>query len=334
MKAITLKAFAMLIGMCVLAPGLCMGSFFEMELKRDSIYTPGRMKLIMNMTDMATVRGKYSVRVSVFVSGSTVREKTLGISRDAPAVFELDFPQTRSRTQARCRAELLIDGRFIEAQERPLLLWPALSPLAKPIKDKVVWVFDTSGALQEIFETLEVDAGDATFQAVRDFQVPQIVFVGEHLGVKNFQLLTDRILSKDKNLETVVFLRQKEFPEDWPVQVTSVEKKDRDILCDVNSPLLSGLSKFDIMTMARKAGSVEIVAPKGRKWVVDSSVTEEKEDDKRICSYLAAFKEKKLQTVYCQLPVTAAFDNNPRAAVLLGNILQFVYGNNSEPDNR
>jgi len=334
MKAIIFRVFGVLMGVCVLAPGLCMGSFLEMQFKRDSIYTPGRMKLTMNLTDMATVRGKYSVGVSVFISGSTVREKMLGISRDAPAVFELDFPQTRNRTQARCRAELLINGRFIEAQERPLVLWPALSPLAKPLKDKVVWIFDTSGALQEIFETLEVDAGDATFQAVRDFQVPQIVFVGEHIGDKNFQLLKGRILSKDENLEAVVFLRQKEFPEYWSVQVTSDEENDRAILCDMNSPLLSGLSKLDIMAMTRKSRSIEIVATKDRKLVVDSCVTEEKENDKRIRSYLAAVKEKKLLTVYCQLPVTTAFDNDPRAAVLLGNILQFVYGNNSEPDNR
>jgi hypothetical protein len=151
------------------------------------------MRLVMKLTDEATVQGSYAVGISVVTEEAIIRNQVLPVAKDVPAAFELDFPETRHRTNVRCRAELSINGNFIEAQEKPLLLWPPLAPLEKSPRDEIIWVFDTSGALQRIFKDLQVNASDATFQAIRDFQIPDIIFVGENVGLKSFDTLLSRI---------------------------------------------------------------------------------------------------------------------------------------------
>lgn len=229
MKIRTIIIYCMAVSLHLSLQQPCGASFFEMTLERNSIYTPGDMNLVMKLGDEATVQGKYSFKVSVIVGETVIREQSLPAIKDEPTVFKLNFPETRSRTNVRCRAELFVNSRFIEAREKPLILWPPLAPIEKQPKDKVIWVFDTSGALQKIFKDLQVRAADATFQAIRDFQDPNIIFIGENVGPKNFQTLKERILSKDKRLEAVVFLRQKQFPKDWPVQVASAEGLSRSV---------------------------------------------------------------------------------------------------------
>jgi len=303
-------------------------SFFEMTLERNSIYTPGDMNMVMELGDEATVEGKYSFKVSVFVGETVIREQSLPATKGAPTVFELDFPETRSRTDLQCRAELFINGQFIEAREKPLILWPPLAPIEKQPRDKLIWVFDTSGALQKIFKDFQVHAADATFQAIRDFQDPNIIFIGENVGPKNFQTLKERILSKDKCLEVVVFLRQKQFPKDWPIQAASDEELTRNVFCDPNSTLLSGLNKLDIMNMVRNSVPAKITKQKDKEWKADSHISELKEDGKQIYSYLAVIQDEKLTTIYCQLPLTRDFSKEPRSALLFRDLLEYVFEDN------
>ena len=334
MKTSTIRVYCTLIALHLLLQQPCRASFFEMMLKRDAIYTPGKMNMAMKLADKATMQGKYSFRIGVFVDDTVVRKQTLRATKEAPTVFELHFPEIRDRTNVRCRAELLINSQFVEAQEKPLVLWPPLAPIGEQRKDKVIWVFDTSGALQRIFKDLQIRASDATFQAVRDFQVPDIIFIGEDVGLRSFQTLIDRILSKDESLEAAVFLQQKQFPEDWPIQLASAEKLSKNVSCDPNSPLLSGLSKLDIMNMTSDTIPVSITKPKDKKRTIDSHITLSGRDEKQIYSYLAVIKNEKLITIYCQLPVTRAFSEDPRSALVLGDLLQFIYEHSASTNSQ
>jgi hypothetical protein len=197
----------------------------------------------------------------------------------------------------------------------------------------VIWVFDTSGALQKIFGDLHVHASDATFQAVRDFQMPNVVFIGEDVSLKNFQTLTNRIFSKDERLEAVVFLRQKQFPEGWSVQVASTEQLSKNVSCDPNSPLLLGLNKLDMMNMVSRAVPAKLTKRNDRKWKVDSYISEPNKDEKQMYSYLAVVRDKKLTTVYCQLPLTKDFSKDPRSSLLLRDLLEFVFENRDMTNN-
>ena len=66
-----------------------------MTLKRNSIYTPGKMNLTMKLTDEATLQGEYSFRVSVLVDETVVRKQILPATKHVPTVFELQFPEVR-----------------------------------------------------------------------------------------------------------------------------------------------------------------------------------------------------------------------------------------------
>jgi hypothetical protein len=280
----------------------------------------------MKLTDEATVQGSYAVGISVVTEEVIIRNQVLPVAKGTPAVFELDFPEVRNRTNIRCRAELSINGNFIEAREKPLLLWPPLAPMEKPPGDETIWVFDTSGTLQRIFKDLQVNVSDATFQAIRDFQIPDIVFVGENVGPKSFDTLLGRILVKDENLRAIVFLRQEVFPEAWPVQVLSAETLTQSVSCDPNRPLLSGLNRFDIMNLLSVVTPVGITTPKGEEWELDWYIGEPGKSGKQTGGYLAVVRQAALTTAYCQVPITGDFAREPRSAVLLRNLLQFAYG--------
>ena len=140
-----------------------------MTLKRDSIYTPSKMNISLELTGKAMIEGDYRFCISVYVSEELMRKQVLPITKGKPVVFELTFPQARSKKNVRCRAELFLNGSFVEAQERPLILWPPLTLYIGKPNETVIWVYDISGRLQKFFVDSELDFTDATFQAARDF---------------------------------------------------------------------------------------------------------------------------------------------------------------------
>ena len=108
-------------------------SFFEMTLKQDSIYTPGKVNLTMKLTDKAKVKGDYRFIVSIYMSGTLIRKQTLTVAKKESAVFELVFPDAYSRTDSRCRSEVLIAGERFKPTTTPVLVLHDLSAvLAHP----------------------------------------------------------------------------------------------------------------------------------------------------------------------------------------------------------
>ena len=300
-------------------------SFFEMTLQDNSIYTPGSMNLALKPADTITVQGKYSFKISVFVDGALVRRMVLSTSRGSVTAFELEFPEVHNRTVARCRAELFVDKQFVEAIEKPLILHPSLTPVEKQPQNKKIWVFDTSGALQDIFNDLQILAGDATFQAVRDFQKADILFVGEKIEDTSWDILEDGILGVKTKPRTLILLNQKKFPQGWPVKVTKGEKMAANVVCDPNHPLMFGLTKLDVMNMLQGAVSVEIANTNSNTVQLNSCIDEHSNYKKQTRSYLTTAKNKKLTVIYCQIPIIETFGSDPRSAILLGNILRFAY---------
>jgi hypothetical protein len=326
--------FCVLIKLHLLVQGPCQESFFEMSLKRDSVYTPGRMQMFMRISDKAILEGPYAFRISVVLEGSVIRKQVLPAVQDKTTVFVLDFPETRGRAAVRCRAELLVDGEFVEAKEVALAIWPPLKPAPKQPRDKVIWVFDTSGALKKICDELGVRATDATFQAVRDFQRPNIVLVGENIDHRSFNILEDRISADDAALETIVFLRQEVLPNEWAVQVADGDELPATVRCDPNCLLLSGLSKLDIMKLTIGATPVQVPSTQDKSRTIASYVSAAGRDQDTILSYLGSLRTGKVVTVYCQLPITASLADEPRAGALFRNLLQFVYEHGISLDNR
>lgn len=302
---------------------LCGASFFEMSLRQDSIYTPGKVNLTMKLTGKAKIEGRYQFKVSVYMAGTLIRKQTLTVTKKEPAVFELMFPDVYTRTDSRCRSELFIGGLFIEAQEKPLTLWPPIAPYQEEsIKNKEIWTFDISGKLQELFSDLEVEAVDATFQAARDFGTPDIVFIGQCLDPNNMRLITRCLMSLETK-PVIVFLRQKQFLRNAKIEIPTENNRSQSVECDADCPLLSSLNLHDVMNMVDGATYVKIKKEKDDKaGSINSYVTERVKDKKSIYSYLCAVKEKGRVTIYCQLPVTD--DNDPRYAVLLKNLLRLT----------
>lgn len=327
-------------GLCCLALGLlrlaawrCDGAFLQTSLDQDAVYTPGCVDLVMNVSKEAALVEQYSFRVTLFCGETVIRDQPLPGSQDEPTTFEVVVPEVRERTDLRCRVELLVGGRFVEAAEKPLALWPPLSPFAEQPKGKVLWTFDTSGALQRIFSELQVQAVDATFQPVRDFQTPDVVFVGENTDLQSLENLRSRLDSQPKSDRRIVFLRQSRFPEEWNVEVPAKAEPLRRFCHDPNSVLLSGLNQLDIMHMARNAVPVGLADKKQKEGSVVSHVGEPAEAGKAMLSYMVAVQEEVLTSIYCQLPITEDFEADPRSAALLCNLLEFVFQkDNAEND--
>ena len=322
MKTNTTTVCYLLTAIYLLLPQPCWASFFEMSLKQDSIYTPGKMHLTMKLTDKAKIEGDYRTIVSVYMAGTLIRKQTLMVTGKEPVVFELMFPDVYARTDSRCRSELFIDEQFIEAKEKPLTLWPTIAPYPEEsINNKKIWTFDTSGKMQELFEYLEVEAADATFQSTRDFGTPAIFFIGQYLDPNSMRLITRRL----KSVETkpvIVFLRQKQLLKNAKIEIPTENNSSQNVECDANCPLLNSLNLRDVMNMVDGATYVKIKKEKDKNRSIDSYVTEVMKDKKSIYSYLCTVKEKGQVTIYCQLPVTD--DNDPRYAVLLNNLLRFA----------
>ncbi|MFQ6116127.1 MAG: hypothetical protein ACE5NG_18860, partial [bacterium] len=118
----------------------------------------------------------------------------------------------------------------------------------------------------------------------------------------------------------IIFLRQERLLEDAKIEIPKENNHPQNVLCDVNAPLLNGLSKRDIMNMVDHTMYVKLKKVKGRS--IDSCVTEVMEDKKSIYSYLCVVKEKGQVTIYCQLPVIDG--NDPRFHILFKNLLKFA----------
>lgn len=296
-------------------------SFFEMTLDRNSIYTPGKMSLSLELTDKAKIEGEYRFQVSVYVTDTLMRKQIFPITKAEPVAFNLTFPEVNDKTVVRCRAELFINGEFIEAKEKHLVLWPPLTPYVEKLKNKVIWIFDISGQLQKIFDELEVEITDATFQAARNFQKPDIVFVGQNLDRDSIQVISNRLASVD-NKPVVIFLKQKQLPKDSSVEISKENNRSINVACDLNSPLLEGLNRLDVMEMVDNANHVKVKRQKDKGWTINSPVTELIKDDKNLYSYLLRLEKGGQVSFYCQLPVTDGDD--PRCRILLENLLKFA----------
>ena len=299
-------------------------SFFEVELKRCAIYTPGGMNLTVKLTGSAQVEGDYHFRVSVFATDVLVGEKVLEAKDDEPSVFEMKFPAQRSRTDARCRVELFMNKRFIESREVSLALWPPASPYPDHYTDKTIWLYDTSGKLQEIFEHLKINTIDAGSQAGLAFSKPAVIFFGEETDAAAIRRIWYGLEDIDPK-PIVVLLRQKQFPEELGVETESSSELHR-IDCVMSSPFLKGLAEYDLMGGLRGIKGVRIV-PKENELVIADSALAQSQRDQGLLSYLARVERGNHTYVYCQLPIVADFAENPVSGALLRNLIEFACDN-------
>jgi hypothetical protein len=313
---------------------------FEFNIKQDCIYTPGKIELTMKLTDAVTIESSYQFRVSVYSAETLIRKQSLTAKPKEPIVFSLEFPAVQTKTDGRCRCELYIGDQFVSCEEKPITLWPPIAAYPdKTINDRTIWTYDTSGRLGEIFRKMEIKTADATFQAVRDFGRPDIVLIGEMLDPNSVSVITGRLSAFEPNFffvghdptaiseltnrlssfepkPMVVWLRQKQLPAGFKVEIPTKDNVPVNIKYDSNSPLLTGLNERDILSMVKGCYYVKI---KNENIAVKSEITEINKDDKYILSYLSVTEEKGGWTIYCQLPVT---DGNPRSILLLNNILK------------
>ncbi len=305
---------------------LCKASFFVMNLKHDSIYTPGNINLTMKLTEEAKIENNYQLKVSIFLTGTLIREQTIKADRQKTINFELAVPEVFARTEGRCRCELLIGNNFLEAQELPLLLWPDIAPYKKENQTNTeIWVYDTSGKLLDIFNKMELKVVDATFKTARDFGKPDIVFVGENTDPNNMQILANSITSA-KTEPVVIYLRQKQFLREAKFEVPDENNKSQNVKCDTESPLLRDLNLSDILSLVENASCLKSKKEDNKGRYFQSFITEEKEDNNNIYSYLCTAKKDSWITIYCQLPVTG--DSDPRSVVLLKNMLRYAENEN------
>jgi hypothetical protein len=307
----------------------CLASFFEATLEKNSIYTPSTMNLSIKLTSKARIEGDYRFNVSIFVAETLMRRWTLPATKKGPV--ELEFPAVRSKTDVRCRIELFLNGYFIESKGIPLTLWPPID--RKPgdlTSKKVIWVFDISGQLREFFKGMKVETVDATFQAARDFGIPDIVFIGEHTDPNSMKVIIYHLASVETK-PVLVFLRQKQLLENPIAEIPLENDYSQKIVCDINSPVLTGLNKRDIIEMLD--GTICVKIRKGDKEdiSINSYATEVVKDSKDIYSYLCTIEHEGQVTIHCQLPVMN--NEDPRCAVLLNNLLEFaVKISNSQKD--
>ena len=215
------------------------------------------MNLTLKLTDKAKVEGDYKFQLSIYVADRLLRKQTLPVSKEKAADFELEFSATRNRTGVRCRAALLLNGQFVEAKEKPFILWPPLEPYSEKPIDKTIWLFDNTGSLQKLFEDLEVEKVDATFQAARYFGLPDIVFIGQDTEPNNMLIITERLLSIDVKPVTI-FLKQKQLPDSNSIIIPKENNESKNVSCDTNSPFLQYLTKRDIIDMVDEANYIRI----------------------------------------------------------------------------
>lgn len=291
-----------------------------MAIKQDSIFTPGKITLTMKMTDSIYIERCYQFKITIFMAGMLVREQSLPATQNEPVVFELEFPEVQTKVNGRCQCELFIDEQFIRAEEKPITFWPPIAPYSyKAFENRTIWTYDTSGRLNEIFERMEIGFTDATFQAVRDFGKPDIVFIGQQLEPDNISVITDRI-SSFKLKPILIWLRQKKLPNNSIIEIPTENNIPAKIKYETESPFLYGLNAYDIRRMADNSPYMKI---KNENIFIESLVTEITKDDRYTLSYLCETQEKSgIYSIYCQLPVIDKDD--PRSILLLNNLLKYV----------
>lgn len=322
MKTIITAALCFLVATTLFPQEACHASLFEMILKQDSIYTPGKIHLAMKLTDKAKYDGHYQFQVNIYMAGTLIRKRTFTTTRKNPVVFELTFPEVFSRTDGRCRCDLFIGEVFIEAREKSLTLWPPISPFSEEsIKNKEIWTFDTSGKLQELFNELEVKCIDATFQPARDFGSPDIVFIGPHIDPNRVRIVTKRLISVQPK-PVVIYLKQKHFLKETKIEVPTENNISQTVKFNRDNPFLIDLNFHDILSLVDKAHYLKIRKEDNADRTIRSYIYEKVQDEKNIFSYLLTTQEKEQFSIYCQLPVTDG--NDPRYVILLKNILKFA----------
>ncbi len=301
---------------------LCNASYFTMNLKQDSIYTPGNINLIMNVTNEAIFESGYKFKVSIFLTGTLIREQIISADREKPVDFKLAVPEVFERTEGRCRCELLIGDNFLEAQELPLLLWPEIAPYKTDTEfNAEIWVFDNSGKLLDLFKKMEVKVVDATFKTARDFGKPDIVFVGENTDPNNMRLLANSITAANTE-PAIIYLKQKQFLKENKIEVVTGREKVKNITLTRSSTLLPGLYFSDIFILANNSDYLKFIIEEDSDSIIHSEINENIESENNIYSYLFTVRQRNQAKIYCQLPVTSIDD--PRCAVLLKNILQYT----------
>ena len=94
----------------------------------------------------------------------------------------------------------------------------------------------------------------------------------------------------------------------------------------MESALLHDLNLSDILSLVDSTNYLKSKKEDNKDRYIQSFVTEEKEDNNNIYSYLCTAKKDNQTAIYCQLPVTTGDD--PRSVILLKNILRYAESEN------
>ncbi len=226
-----------------LLPITCVGSCFEVTLEKDSMYTPNDSQLHIRLTEEAKIEGNYHVRVTVTIGDTVVLKQTSALEKQQDATYKLEFPSLERKTTAKCYVELLVDEVFLEGKTQPITLWPPYKGFEIKTGSKKIWVYDPSKSLTAIFEKAGVKTLDATFQAVRDFGEPNIVFIGQEIDPNQITAFTYR-LSEVRAKAVIIYLKQSQLPKNSRIEIPAADNKANNIICDMNSPFLQGLDEM------------------------------------------------------------------------------------------
>jgi hypothetical protein len=298
------------------------GSLVEVNLPSPAFYTPGKIPITLQLTEQALLEGPYSYQISVFSADSLVRQQILPAQRSTVTTYEVSFPVVRSRTTGRCRVELFFAGQFLEAQEKPFSLWPPLASLPVPKVKGTVLIYDVSGQLQRLLSEWKIPYSDAAFQPQRDFAAPALMLLGENLpveSIKTIQPYLDSIRQRLQTLTLVVF-RQTQYTAHPAIKIVPGKATPR-ITWDANSPLLAGLENGDLLTLAPGSTPLVIAEPNMLDLKLVSAVSLLTEGHKELYSYLLLLQRQDLMIISCQFPLVEKVEQNPLAAILLGNLM-------------
>ena len=316
-KIIVLLAFCILTGHRTLA-----ADFFQINLEQSNLYSPSTLIVNAGLTDKARLQGKWHIDVAVYIDRELIRKESLKIAPQKASVFKLDFPEVRKKINGRCRAELFLDGEFVEGVEKKISVWPRPVPYELPGKTLVIWAYDKSGGLQKLFKSTGIKAVDATFQTARDFSKPDLIFIGENTPPKYMEAINGHMMASD-NKPMVVFLAQKEFEKTALLKICKPSTK-KIITYDMQAGLLKGLTKSNILVLTAEAKPVCLNKdPQTQKHEIDSLISQgQPNKDKRFESYIGIIQERGYKTIYCQFPIMSDIKNNPVSRKLFFNLLE------------
>jgi hypothetical protein len=296
-------------------------TLLEMNTPREALYTPGDVQIHLSVTQAARLEGPYRLRITASAAGQTIHERTTTLARGLWTPCRLTFPQVRTVTEIRCRAELFLDEEFVEAVEKPIRLWPPRRPCEG--KDAPVcpglWALDPSGVVQTLLSESRIPASDAAFQAVRDFGTPRTVVMGERLDPSAIRMILDRVETADQNAIVVLF-RQEQLPESLQVSIAKDPGDPGAPVLERTGAPLDGLSSRDILGLLKGARPVRVAPRPGRTIV--SFLSDATQSEGEISSYLCVIREGNHRILCCQLPATDSED--PRQMTLFHNLIRFA----------